>query len=158
MGELRYAEVCCQTRLSSLFAYYTYTHVCSLDHADIVAAIADTSYAFLRVRTDQMCEIGFLRWRAAAGNYSGQADSCGDECFAVMMEKESETLSVNKQRSIRPAVQGAERIQCRLLPPQIRDGVNVLASAHKLRRDGYAPRRLDFVTREHPDLDTRVPE
>jgi hypothetical protein len=42
-------EISSQTRLSTFFTDDTYTHICSLDHADVVAAIAYTCYAFFRM-------------------------------------------------------------------------------------------------------------
>ena len=44
-------------------------NVRSLNHADVVTAVADATYAFLGVRADKTRNVCLLSWRATARDY-----------------------------------------------------------------------------------------
>ena len=78
--ELRYGEVGGEGGLSAFFAYDSDSYVCGLDHADIVAAVADTGDALLGEGSDEEGDAGFLGGRAAAGDDCWELYRCRDEC------------------------------------------------------------------------------
>jgi len=48
------------------------TNVSSLDHTDVVSAIADTAYTLLGVFPDKTGDVGLLGRRTPAGNHRGE--------------------------------------------------------------------------------------
>ena len=55
-----------------------------MDHADIVAAVADAGDAFTGVGADEESDAGFLGGGAAAGDHGRELDSGRDEGAAVV--------------------------------------------------------------------------
>ena len=57
-----------QTGLSTFLTNNTDTNIGSLNHGNIVATITNTAHALLSVLADELSNLGFLVWRATAGN------------------------------------------------------------------------------------------
>ena len=93
--ELGDAEVGGERGLSAFFADDADADVCGLDHGDVVAAVADTGYAFLCVFADEEGDVGFLGRGTAAGNYSGEENCEGDKGLAVVEKEVGEGVAVN---------------------------------------------------------------
>jgi hypothetical protein len=82
VAELLDAEVGGERGLAAFFANDADAHVRGLDHAHVVAAVADAADAFFRVGADEAGDVGFLRGGAAAGDDGGELHGQGDEVCA----------------------------------------------------------------------------
>jgi len=60
MTELRDGKVCRERCLTSFFADDTNANVCSLDHGNVVTAVADATHSLLGVGADECRNFGFL--------------------------------------------------------------------------------------------------
>ena len=92
-------EVCGEGGLAAFFADDADADVGGLDHADVVAAVADGADAFVRMVPDEGRDVGFLGGAAAAGDYGGEEHGEGDELVAVVGEEVGEGVAVDEEGS-----------------------------------------------------------
>ncbi|KAI6763055.1 hypothetical protein HG530_009035 [Fusarium avenaceum] len=129
MTELLNGEIGRQTSLSTFFTNNTNTNIGSLDHRDIIATIANTADTLLGVFSNKLGHLRFL---------------------------ERQALAVYKKTSICFASEKIKMLLGVILLLELRNGVDVLATSHKLGADGDTSRSLHLVASQHPNLDASV--
>lgn len=149
-------EVGREAGLPALLAHDAHADVGGLDHRDVVAAVADAAHALLGVLLDELGHLGLLRRGAPARHHRGQEDGDRDEVGAEVRQVHAQALAVDEQAGIGLAAEEVEVLLGRIFPPELGNGVDVLASGNQLGADGHTARRLDLVARQHPDLDAGV--
>lgn len=104
-----------------------FTNIGSLNHADVVAAVADAAHCLLRKLSNEVRDVGFLRRRASACDDHGQLRCQNDEFGAKLVQAElrsanlppTETslvrshlqrLSVDDQTTIQLGVQEVQHV------------------------------------------------
>jgi hypothetical protein len=90
-------------------SFHTHTDICSLNHRDIVATIANAAHALLGIFADQARHIGFLCWRAATCDDGWQLYGDRNEFLSVVCEHEREGLAVDEKTGVGFAAQEIER-------------------------------------------------
>jgi len=70
MTELSDGEISRQRRLLSFFAFDSNANVCCLYHTHIISSVANSGSSLLRVRFNQLDDLGLLCGRASAANDS----------------------------------------------------------------------------------------
>jgi hypothetical protein len=108
VAELLDGEVGGEGGLPALLSDDSDADVCGLDHADVVAAVADAAHALLGVVADEVGDVGFLRGGAAAGDDGGELDGNGDEFLAVVGEQQGEGFAVDEETGICLAAEEGE--------------------------------------------------
>ena len=158
VAKLRDGEIRRKTGLPPLLAHNADAHVGGLDHADVVATVANAADALARKLAYEARHVCFLRRGAAARDDGGEEDCDGDKVGAHVREEEGEGLAVDEEACVWFRAEKVEVLGRVVFAFQARDGVDVLAAGDEFRRDGDAAGRLDLVAREHPDFDAGVAE
>ena len=87
MAELRYGEVGGERCLFAFFSDDADADVGSLDHRNVVAAVADTAHTLVGERANEARDLGLLRGRAPTRHDDGELRRDLDELVAEVVEE-----------------------------------------------------------------------
>lgn len=155
------------------------TDVSRLDHADVVATVADTAHALFGVSSDETRDVGLLGRRASASDDTREPGREVDELGLGQIDTKLERLAVDDEAAVKLSPEEIELgvdvfggLDCvartSVVVGQVNvegmeeltlgDLMNILSASDKLAGNGNARRRLNFVPCKHPYFDAGVTE